>query len=111
MEQVFQIDAGYKGYMSHAETQKPQAAVRLRRPERRQVAMVVQCPDDLVSASHAVRMVMGVVSFIVGSPVSIVRGMGIIICKRGRLECENLMVSILGSGSVWFSTGEERRRV
>ena len=82
--------------MSHAETQKPQAAVRLRRPERRQVAMVVQCPDDLVSANHAVRMVMGVVSFIEGSPVSIVRGMGIIICKRGRLECENLMVSILG---------------
>jgi transposase len=35
--------------------------VRLRRPERRQVAMVVQCPDDLVSADHAVRMVWAVV--------------------------------------------------
>lgn len=35
--------------------------VRLRRPERRQVAMVVQCPDDLVSPDHAVRMVWAVV--------------------------------------------------
>jgi transposase len=47
--------------MSQAETQKPQPAVRLRSPERRQVAMVVECPDDLVSASHPVRMVMAVV--------------------------------------------------
>ena len=36
-----------------------QAAVRLRVPERRQMAMVVQCADDLVSAQHPVRMVMG----------------------------------------------------
>ena len=35
--------------------------VRLRRPERRQMAMVVQCPDDLVSATHAVRRVAQVV--------------------------------------------------
>jgi transposase len=35
-----------------------QAAVRLRVPERRQMAMVVQCADDLVSAQHPVRMVM-----------------------------------------------------
>jgi transposase len=35
-----------------------QAAVRLRVPERRQMAMVVQCPDDLVPAQHPVRMVM-----------------------------------------------------
>src|SRR5260370_13577769 len=35
--------------------------VRLRRAERRQSAMVVQCPDDLVGPSHAVRMVMAVV--------------------------------------------------
>src|SRR5262245_23804778 len=35
--------------------------LRLRRPERRQVAMVVQCPDDLVSSDHAVRMVWAVV--------------------------------------------------
>jgi transposase len=37
------------------------AAVRLRVPERRQVAMVVQCPDDLVAAQHPVRMVMALV--------------------------------------------------
>lgn len=35
--------------------------LRLRRPERRQVAMVVQCPDDLVSSDHAVGMVWAVV--------------------------------------------------
>jgi len=35
--------------------------VRLRRPERRQITMVVQCPDDLVGPTHAVRMVMAVV--------------------------------------------------
>jgi hypothetical protein len=35
-----------------------QPAVRLRVPERRQMAMVVQCADDLVPAQHAVRMVM-----------------------------------------------------
>src|SRR6266550_2768921 len=40
---------------------KTTSAVRLRRPERGQVAMVVQCPDDLVSASHPVRLVMAVV--------------------------------------------------
>src|ERR1700690_4318018 len=37
------------------------AAVRVRMPERRQVAMVVQCPDDLVGAQHPVRMVMALV--------------------------------------------------
>jgi len=47
--------------MSELDTEKTQSAVRLRRPERRQVAMVIQCPDDLVSANHAVRMVMAVV--------------------------------------------------
>jgi transposase len=36
-------------------------AVRLRSPERRQIAMVVQCADDLVGATHPVRMVMAVV--------------------------------------------------
>ena len=35
--------------------------VRLRTPERRQMAMVVQCPDDLVGPMHPVRMVMAVV--------------------------------------------------
>jgi transposase len=47
--------------MSQAETEKTQAAVRLRSPERRQMTMAVQCPDDLVSANHPVRMVMAVV--------------------------------------------------
>jgi len=36
-------------------------SVRLRTPERRQMAMVVQCPDDLVGALHPVCMVMAVV--------------------------------------------------
>lgn len=36
-------------------------AVRLRRPERRQIAMVVRCPDDLVGPNHPVRKVMAVV--------------------------------------------------
>jgi transposase len=35
--------------------------VRLRRPERRQVAMLIQCPDDLVGAHHPVRLVLSVV--------------------------------------------------
>jgi transposase len=38
-----------------------QSAVRLRRPERRQMVMVMQCPDDLVSATHPVRRVAQVV--------------------------------------------------
>ena len=36
-------------------------AVRLRKPERRQLSMVVQCADDLVRALHPVRTVMAVV--------------------------------------------------
>ena len=36
-------------------------AVRLRVPERGQMGWVAQCPDDLVSAHHSVRMVMAVV--------------------------------------------------
>ena len=50
--------------MSHVDAEKAQRAeleVRLRRPERKQMEMVVQCPDDLVGASHPVRMVMAVV--------------------------------------------------
>lgn len=35
--------------------------VRLRRPNRKQMEMVVQCPDDLVSVSHPVRRVWAVV--------------------------------------------------
>jgi transposase len=42
-------------------TDQGRGAVRLRRPERRQMAMVIQCPDDLVDGSHTVRMVMAVV--------------------------------------------------
>ena len=47
--------------MSKIGSGKPHSAVRLRRPERRQVAMLIQCPDDLVGANHPVRMVMAVV--------------------------------------------------
>ena len=53
--------------MSHADAEAGQAAgelksaVRLRTPERRQIAMVVQCPDDLVGPTHPVRLVMAVV--------------------------------------------------
>ena len=43
------------------ETGETKPAVRLRVPERRQMAMVVQCADDLVPAQHAVRMVMALV--------------------------------------------------
>src|SRR3989442_15841246 len=43
------------------EAKETKAAVRLRVPERRQVAMVVQCPEDLVPAQHPVRMVMALV--------------------------------------------------
>src|SRR5271165_1837126 len=43
------------------EAGESKAAVRLRVPERRQIAMVVQCADDLVGAQHPVRMVMAVV--------------------------------------------------
>ena len=46
---------------SAGETEEAKSAVRLRVPERRQMAMVVQCPDDLVPAQHAVRMVMALV--------------------------------------------------
>src|ERR1700693_1176076 len=45
----------------HREAAELQPGVRLRVPERRQMAMVVQCPDDLVPAQHAVRMVMALV--------------------------------------------------
>ena len=37
------------------------ASVRLRQPERHQMAMVVTCPDDLVSATHPVRLMLAVV--------------------------------------------------
>jgi transposase len=47
--------------MSELDTEKSASAVRLRRPERRQTAMLIQCPDDLVSANHPVRMVMAMV--------------------------------------------------
>ncbi len=38
-----------------------QSPVRLRTPERRQMAMVPRCPDDLVSAQHPVRQIAAVV--------------------------------------------------
>jgi transposase len=37
------------------------AWVRLRQPQRRQVVMAVTCPDDLVSATHPVRLLQAVV--------------------------------------------------
>ena len=46
----------------HEETDREsRPPVRLRTPERRQMAMVVECPDDLVGPTHPVRMVMAVV--------------------------------------------------
>jgi transposase len=47
--------------MSAIDTEKAQPSVRLRSPERGQMAWVAECPDDLVSANHPVRMVMAVV--------------------------------------------------
>jgi transposase len=47
--------------MSELDKEKAQSAVRLRRAERLQMAMVVACPDDLVSRTHPVRMVLSVV--------------------------------------------------
>jgi transposase len=41
--------------------EESQAPVRLRQPQRRQLAMVPQCVDDLVAADHPVRMVVAVV--------------------------------------------------
>jgi transposase len=43
------------------EAEPAQGAVRLRQPQRTQMAMVVQCVDDLVAADHKVRMVAAVV--------------------------------------------------
>ena len=48
--------------MSDGEQEGRRSVVRLRKPERRQVEMVVQCPDDLVSPAHPVRLVLAVVS-------------------------------------------------
>lgn len=45
----------------HESALETRSAVRLRTPERRQMAMIVQCSDDLVGAQHPVRLVMGVV--------------------------------------------------
>jgi transposase len=43
------------------EGHQEKVAVRLRVPERRQMAWVAQCPDDLVGADHGVRLVAAVV--------------------------------------------------
>src|SRR5712692_8466868 len=50
-----------RGVEAGREAGESKPAVRLRVPERRQMAMVVQCPDDLVPAQHPVRMVMALV--------------------------------------------------
>jgi len=47
--------------MSESEVEISPSSVRLRRPERRQTALLIHCPDDLVSADHPVRLVMAVV--------------------------------------------------
>ena len=44
-----------------AEAAGPRGAVRLREPERRQMAWVAQCADDLVPPEHAVRRIAAVV--------------------------------------------------
>jgi transposase len=46
---------------SAAEVQQAKAAARLRVPERRQLAWVTECLDDVVPQGHAVRLVMAVV--------------------------------------------------
>jgi transposase len=55
------ISKGMSPRDAAAEVQEAKPAVRLRRAERRQMAMVVQCPDDLVGPTHPVRRVMAVV--------------------------------------------------
>jgi transposase len=60
----FELNAGVRS----SETAKTaagaetQGEVRLRRPERRQMELVPQCTDDLVSATHPVRTVAAVVA-------------------------------------------------
>src|SRR5260370_3862881 len=44
-----------------AGAEEAEARVRLRQPQRHQMEMVVQCPDDLVAPDHPVRMVTTVV--------------------------------------------------
>ena len=48
--------------MSYSGAGEVVGEVRLRRPERRQMALVPQCPDDLVAATHGVRTVAAVVA-------------------------------------------------
>src|SRR5713226_605018 len=50
-----------RGVEAGREAGESKPAVRLRVPERRQVAMVVQCPDDLIPGQHPARMVMALV--------------------------------------------------
>jgi transposase len=60
-----ELVCGYKDCMSDPQAGAvPEAAgeVRLRRPERRQMGWVPQCPDDLVPARHSVRTVADVVA-------------------------------------------------
>jgi hypothetical protein len=44
-----------------AEAAEPRGCLRLRKPERRQMAWVAQCADDLVPAEHPVRRIAAVV--------------------------------------------------
>src|SRR5208282_4520594 len=55
------FSSGTRVISEHMNDMEARPSVRLRTPERRQMAMVVQCPDDLVGPTHPVRMVMAVV--------------------------------------------------
>jgi len=50
-----------RGRGQKGEVAKPQGAVRLRQPERQQLAWVAQCGDDLVPPAHPVRRIWEVV--------------------------------------------------
>src|SRR5260370_38174806 len=58
----FELNAGVRSSekAKAAAGAETQGEVRLRRPERRQMELVPQCTDDLVSATHPVRTVAAV---------------------------------------------------
>src|SRR5260370_2369102 len=53
---------GYKECMSYPGAGEAAGEVRLRKPERRQMGWVPQCPDDWVAPTHPVRTVAAVVA-------------------------------------------------
>jgi len=58
---MYNIVMSIAGEASVGEERVELASVRLRQPQRLQMAMVTTCPDDLVSATHPVRMLQAVV--------------------------------------------------